>query len=436
MMSEEYGVVVSAPYNGSTISFSSPSSGGGGGSYHYTPVFDVSANTSYGDVNSPAYQTAEYFDIVNNEENIDSVLTSIDNIIDLKNPDSFGPLDAPIQPQTFPSFFSILKKMGISSLKYASRFISKKDSTELFSEYKFKIPKKEDYPNVVDFFDKFREEFVQMIDILNDFNPIKTDVNIPWDCEDSKICEIVQLGIETVLDKKISKLLVDNNTIESSHVDISANSDSVLFTNSSNIIVDNLSNGDTVLYSEQNIPIDFKPIEQLPISISNDLKVKGDDYNLAITNSELVVTSSKNSFNSAVSATARASSKYQSVYDRQGRGYSDYDNYKKDVRTEQRKYQAAKKIEVARWEVYARAINLDNGLKERKLRDVTKLLNKLVKDTCMNADDIKKTINDAYGSVLSLGSELNIQKSIYENKIPTKCCLQVCCNPCKYKLEV
>ena len=373
-----------------------------------------------------------------------------------------APFDPPIEPIIFPSFFTSLRKIGTSSFSYLSRFIKQKNSTEIVPQYKFKKNDKE--ANVPDeLFANYADELEQVVDVLNDFNPAGANVNIPWDCGDNKVCEVVQVGLEYLGGKKIEKFIDahKNDTPTSSkefedgthhyieleqpysqhlvdgtkdYKDLTVSDIDIMFSNSSNVILEKRPNGDILLNTQQTLDISYQPITILPTQIKNKLVSTSTELDLNITNLQQSSSVALSSFKTAEIETKRYLDKYNIVVGRSA-GYADPDAYRSDVKKAYKKYIARKQIEDSLWNDYASKKNKETAIKLRKYDDTKKIINSLIDDTCMNGEQIKNTVNDIFGDVLTADAVSIFNEHIDKKKIETDCCIKVCCDPCKYKLK-
>ncbi len=386
----------------------------------------------------------------NNTNAIDIINNDIDGVPIVVSPSKTitqGPFDPPIEPTLFPSFFTTLRKMGATAYNYASRFIKKSDTDIVIPEFKFQVPNKSDYPDIAEkLINQHKEDLMELVNILNDFNPIKVDANIPWDCGDDKLCELSQLGLEILGEKRIEKFLDThkNDTPTSSETfedgthnfyDVEAIAFKDDFPNATSVQIEEFPNGDIVINTSSSIPLSFKPITQLPTPIHNDLKVKADDLDSFLVSQTELATTAHNDYLAQKNITDYYLIKYQEEARTPDSYYSSPGIARIKKNRAKNAYLAQKKIEDTKWNDYAKKQNRIPPVQQKKLNDIKTLLNKLVNDTCMDGETIKKTVNDTYGDVLTHDAVQIIDENIEEKKIETKCCLQVCLNPCKYKLE-
>jgi hypothetical protein len=71
---------------------------------------------------------------------------------------------------------------------------------------------------------------------------------------------------------------------------------------------------------------------------------------------------------------------------------------------------------------------------DNRKKDIVALLDALL-DTCMPCSEIKKTLIEAYGDVVTDEFDTICNEHDELRKIPTNCCLKVLCNPCSYRYE-
>ena len=398
--------------------------------------------------------------------------------ISLKQQKFLAPLDPPIEPLLFPNLFSAFRKIGTSSFSYLSRFIKQKDSTEIVPQYKFKKPKKEDGNIPDDLFAEYADTFTEVVDVLNDFNPVGVNVDLPWDCGNGNVgCELVQLALEEVGGRKIQKFIDSHKNDTPTHVkeledgthtyieldypysqyalngthtydDLNTKDIDDIFSNSSNVIIENRPNGDVILNTQQNLSMKYEPIKNLPSVIKTKLVSTGTQYKTTVSNLEISETTAINQFNSAKSLADSAKAqtaiyyeKYISVVNRGSFGYSDPDNYRADVNKAYDKYIYIRNIEVAKSKDAMDKANKaneiiakKNAVNQKRYDDIKVLLNSLIDDTCMNGEDIKQTVNQIFGDFLTDDAVSIFDEHIDKKKTETNCCLKVCINPCKYKL--